>query len=93
MDPMTEAHVGTYRCHGHYSHLPLRDQNPVNPGDCDHKPESSLPERPPIVRVPQTPEISGGSVSQGPVRTTGSAPGILNKSIFNRGDWVPQWAE
>ena len=72
---------------------PLRDQNPENPGDCGHRSESCCPERPPIVPVPQTPEISGGSVSQGPIRTTGSAPGILNKRIFNRGDWVPQWAE
>ena len=44
---------------------PLRDQNPENPGDCGHRSESCCPERPPIVPVPQTPEISGGSVSQG----------------------------
>ncbi|ELR48705.1 Natural cytotoxicity triggering receptor 1, partial [Bos mutus] len=31
MGPVTEAHAGTYRCHGHYSHLPTLWSAPSDP--------------------------------------------------------------
>ncbi|XP_045019168.1 killer cell immunoglobulin-like receptor 2DL5A [Bubalus bubalis] len=31
MGPVTEAHAGTYRCHGHYSHLPTVWSAPSDP--------------------------------------------------------------
>ena len=72
---------------------PLHGQHPATPGDCRHRSESSCPERPPVVPGSRTPDISGGSVSQGPVRMTESAPGILDKTLFNRGNLAPLWAE